>query len=333
MTTDAPGPPRRRLPVRETAQVLFIGALVVSAIVTGQRVDELQGDRDALRAEARTNAAAVQSIESILADVCDSVPDARLEDNGVNRECTLAEAGNIEDRLPVVEPGAPAAGVSVGQVEGVVDAYLRRYLADLPAAYTADLREQVIAYLQAHPGAPGEPGKRGRAGRVTSRQVAAAAAAYLRVNPPPAGKPGARGVAGISVTGSVLDGCDVVFTYSDGHTSRVGPICGPTGPTGATGATGDPGRPPTPEEVAAAVDSYCANRPDGDCVGPAGPAGATGATGPAGPAGRGIASIECASTSGQEQLTIHYDDGTSETVACEQSTTSGDQSGPGSLSR
>lgn len=250
----------RRWHVREAAQLAFIGVLVASAIVTGNSVEDLKASRTHLahqvrdaRSDGRTNAAAVDTIESILADVCQAAPDRQLDDAGVQRDCSLAEAGNIEDRLPVVPAPAVAApnepGVSVGQVEGVVDAYLRRYLSDLPADYTADLREQVIGYLQTHPGTPGERGRRGARGRsgvdVTTAQVAAAAAAYLQANPPPAGPQGAtgaQGAPGVGVSAAFLDGCDVVFTYTDGSTSRVGPLCGPPGPQGPQGDKGEPGR-------------------------------------------------------------------------------------------
>lgn len=85
---------------------------------------------------------------------------------------------------------------------------------------------------------------------------------------------------------------------------------GEPGPSGAPGATG-PG--PSDAEIADAVSVYCAAH--GDCTGPAGPKGDTGSTGPTGPAGRGIASIDCTGL-GVDQLVIHYDDGTSETVQC-----------------
>lgn len=56
---------------------------------------------------------------------------------------------------------------------------------------------------------------------------------------------------------------------------------GATGATGATGQTGDTGAvgpPPSDAQVAAAVDSYCASRPDGNCVGASGADGKNGDT-------------------------------------------------------
>jgi hypothetical protein len=299
---------------REVTQVAFIVVLVASALVTGHQVDDLRASRAVLagdvqqaRAQTRTNAAAVESMESLLADVCDSARDAALEDDGLETECKLAEAGNIEERVPVVDPvtGPVApAGPSADQIQHAVDGYLRRYLADLPGSYTDDLRSAVVDYLAEHPtvGEAGERGERGKPGRDAAppkvAEIAAAVAAYLQANPPPPGQPGEPGAAGVGVAAAFLDGCDVVFTYTDGTTSRIGPICGPTGPQGEQGVQGEPGRAPTAEEVRAAVDAYCSERPSGDCVGPA---------------GRGIADMECIDENPDDPASrwrITYTDGT-----------------------
>jgi hypothetical protein len=98
---------------------------------------------------------------------------------------------------------------------------------------------------------------------------------------------------------------------------------GARGAAGASGASGAPGSGPTSDQVASAVAAYCAAH--GDCTGPAGPKGDTGASGAAGAAGasgRGIASIDCSGIPA-ETLTIHYDDGTSETVSCNKAEPSG----------
>lgn len=80
---------------------------------------------------------------------------------------------------------------------------------------------------------------------------------------------------------------------------------------------GQDGRTPTAQEVTAAIEALCG----GSCVGPQGPAGPPGPAGPAGPAGsdgqdgddgRSIASVTCGDS---DDWTIHYSDGTSETVA------------------
>jgi hypothetical protein len=304
----------RRWHARELAQVAFIAVLAVSAIVTGRNVEELKQSRAELvrevqdaRSDGRTNAAAVEAIEAILADVCQATPDQQLDDAGVARECTLAEAGNIEDRLPVVKtPAAPREpGVSVAQIEGVVDAYLRRYLSDLPADYTAELRAQVVEYLQTHPGEPGQRGQRGRRGApgrpgpvVSTAAVAAATAAYLQANPPPPGEPGAPGAPGVGVSSAFLDGCDVVFTYTDGTSSRVGPLCGPPGPPGPQGEQGVPGERGEPGRGIAAMECIDENPEDpasrwritytdgqvqedaGPCRGPRGERGEPGPPGP-----------------------------------------------------
>ena len=95
---------------------------------------------------------------------------------------------------------------------------------------------------------------------------------------------------------------------------------GAAGPSGAAGASGQPGRPPTTEEIADAVLAYCAGH--GECTGPAGPKGDTGSAGATGAAGRGIASIDCTGL-GIDQLTVHYDDNTTQTIPCDVPTPSG----------
>lgn len=85
---------------------------------------------------------------------------------------------------------------------------------------------------------------------------------------------------------------------------------GASGSSGAAGSQGPAGPGPTDDQIAAAVAAYCTAH--GNCTGPAGPAGSTG---PTGPAGRGVASIDCKGL-GLNQLTIHYDDGTTQTVPC-----------------
>jgi len=82
---------------------------------------------------------------------------------------------------------------------------------------------------------------------------------------------------------------------------------GEPGATGAPGAQGDQGPGPTDDQVATAVGLYCDAH--GGCTG------ATGSTGPSGQPGRGITSIDCSGLT-FDQLVIHYDDGTTETVNC-----------------
>ena len=72
---------------------------------------------------------------------------------------------------------------------------------------------------------------------------------------------------------------------------------------------------------------YCTSH--GNCTGPAGPKGDTGDQGPAGSQGtpgRGITSIDCSGL-GVDQLVIHYDDGSDQTVPCQPATTTPTPSG------
>lgn len=64
---------------------------------------------------------------------------------------------------------------------------------------------------------------------------------------------------------------------------------------GLQGEDGEPGRPPSAEEIAAAVEAYCAAN-DG-CRGIQGATGQTGATGATGTAGVSVGSIKCNGTS------------------------------------
>lgn len=156
--------------------------------------------------------------------------------------------------------------------------------------------------------------------------------------PGPAGPAGPQGEQGPGPTAEQIN--LAVATYCSAHDGctgtpsraevaaavtaycATGACTGPTGPAGASGAagkdgqTGPQGPGPTDAQVQTAVAAYCAAH--NGCTGPAGHNGAdgsTGPTGPAGPAGRGITSIDCTGL-GVDQLTIHYSDGTSETVPC-----------------
>jgi hypothetical protein len=251
--------PRGRL-VREIAQGAFIVVLVVSAVLTGRSVDALRDDNRELRADVtegeiatNTNAESVEALETILADVCEAAPDRALQDGGVTTECRLAEAGNIEERLPVIEatPSSPSA-VSQDQVQQAVDSYLREYVSGLPDDYREQMRAAVTAYLFDNPPKDGRDGRDGRP--PTDRQIAAAVAAYLAENPPPPGpegapgspgSPGAIGPAGRGVEAilCVRDDTDAgshwEVSYSDGSTINAGgPCIGPPGPKGDTGPEG-----------------------------------------------------------------------------------------------
>lgn len=226
-------------PVRQIAGAVLIAVLVVTAFITGQTQDQL-------RADVATNADSVDRVEQILADVCTAAPAKNVTQSGRGRECQLAKAGKIEETVPVVQ--AQTRPVSKQQIEQVVDAYLDNRLRELPNQYRSDLRVAVVDYLRANPPKNGKDGK--AAPPPTAQQIAAVVAAYVAAHPPPAGKdgkdgtdgkPGAdgeKGADGVSVTGTALDGCDLVFSFSNDTTVRVGPICGPAGAQGPVGETG-----------------------------------------------------------------------------------------------
>lgn len=245
----------RRRSVRRAATAVVVVALVVSAWIGGRQSDTLRSERDTAAGAADTNARSVDKAGAILADVCKVAPDKTLKAAGRDRECQLAEAGRIDQVVPVVTPQIRVERVSPKDIEKAVDAYLDDYLTDLPSLYRSDLRRAVVAYLTDNPPAAGKDGKPGAP--ATQAMVLAAVVDYLQKHPPAPGKDGAPGV---SVAAVALDGCELVFTFSDQSTSRVGPVCG------AKGAKGDG---PTADELRAAFDSYCADQPGGTCKGTA----------------------------------------------------------------
>jgi hypothetical protein len=229
---------------------------VVSAYLGGRQTDNLRSERDSAGAAAQTNAESTDKVgNGILADVCKAVSDKQLRAIKRERECSLAEKGQIDKVVPIVTPQVTVQRVSQQDIEKVVDAYLADYLTDLPAKYRDALRTEVVVYLTENPPKPGKDGKPGPA--PTPAAIGAAVATYLTQNPPVPGKDGANGV---SVASAALDGCDVVFTLSNDTSVRVGPICGPKGEKG-DGATA--------EELRAAFDAYCSDQPGGTCKGTA----------------------------------------------------------------
>lgn len=106
----------------------------------------------------------------------------------------------------------------------------------LTSGYRSAMQDAVARHLTRNPPAAGKDGK--DAPRPTDQQIADAVAAYLIANPPADGVDGTNGADGRGVVSAVLDGCDVVFTYTDGDTDRVGPICGTDGKNGSNGSDG-----------------------------------------------------------------------------------------------
>lgn len=157
---------------------------------------------------------------------------------------------------PVVSPAdvptpAPAAAASDGQVRAAVADYFRRF--PIPqvtdAQVKAQVQQQVVAYLEANQPRPGRA--------PTTGEIARAVAGYLQRHPPPAGPKGETGAAGLSYTDVELDGCQLVFTRSDGQSSRVGPVCGDKGDPGPKGDTGVDGPPGPPGVVQVVTDASC----------------------------------------------------------------------------
>lgn len=230
--------------------------LVVTAFIGGRQTDHLRQQRDINGAAAQTNAESVSKAGEIIADVCNAAPAKSIKATGRTKDCQLAKAGKIDEVVPVITPQVTVQRVSQADIARAVDAYLDVYLKDLPARYRADLRQAVVDYLTANPPAAGKDGKPGPP--PTAAVVAGAVVDYLQKNPP---APGKDGTAGVSVASVSLDGCDLIFAFSDKTTNKVGPVCGPTGRDGA------PGPGPTAAELRAAFDGYCADQPGGTCVG------------------------------------------------------------------
>lgn len=152
----------------------------------------------------------------------------------------------------------------------------------------------------------------------TAPQVAAAVALYCNNRGECRGSDGTNGSNGENG----IDG-------SDGS-------AGVDGKDGAKGDRGETGPPPTDSQMLAAVNTYCADQPGGNCrgaegakgekgstgdvgptgpigpEGPAGPPGSDGSTGATGEAGRGIISIACNPDS--QKFIITYTDGTTAPV-------------------
>lgn len=226
--------------IRQVAGAVFIAVLAVSAIATGRTQDQLRADID-------QNADSAGQIEKFFADVCAAAPAKNIAESGRVHECQLARAGKIEEAAPVVQPQV-ARPVSKRQIEEVVDAYLDNRLRELPDQYRGELRQAVVDYLRANPPKNGVNGK--AAPPPSAQQIAAAVAAYVAAHPPPAGKDGKdgaegkegeKGADGVSVAAVAQDGCDLVFSFSNDTTVRVGPICGKDGADGKEGKQGDPG--------------------------------------------------------------------------------------------
>jgi hypothetical protein len=164
-------------------------------------------------------------------------------------EITALEAGldeansrlEAEGEQPVPVPSVDSEGTvnlvpvpptSEQTSAAVADWFAARDLSLTPG-YSEAMQDAVARYLTRNPPPAGKDGS-----GPTDQQIADAAAAYLIANPPADGVDGSNGADGRGVVSAVLDGCDVVFTYTNGDTDRVGPICGNDGADGTNGSDG-----------------------------------------------------------------------------------------------
>lgn len=184
--------------------------------------------------QAQTRAEnAEQTVVTFAQQVQDACDDGGLPVHGRDL-CDRADQV-VEDPAapPVPAPGKDgddAPPPTDSQVADGVAAWFNTHDLSLTAGYSTSMQTAVARYLSRNPPSAGEPGEDAPA--PTDQQIATAAAAYLMAHPPTDGTDG-RGVVSAS-----LDGCYVVFTYTDGGTDRVGPICGADGHDGADGKDG-----------------------------------------------------------------------------------------------
>lgn len=122
------------------------------------------------------------------------------------------------------------------QTEAAVADWFASHDLSLTSGYSDAMQDAVARHLTRNPPPPGKDGK--DATGPTSQQIADAVAVYLIANPPAAGADGSNGADGRGVASANLDGCDVVFTYTNGDTDRVGPLCGKDGAAGTDGSDG-----------------------------------------------------------------------------------------------
>jgi hypothetical protein len=273
--------------VRRVAQAGIILMLLVAGWTFNERISDFE-------AQQVTDVATSTAITSVLARSCGAASFEELREQGLVEECRLAQDGELAEAIPEEElpsPGAeveevnpdvvaddttatpadiqpppPPRGPTNDQVEAAVAGYFVDSPLNTQPGYQRAIQRTVAEYLTENPPSPGRP--------PTEREISNAVQAALLANPPADGADGVDGTdgtagdAGRGITTTSLDGCDVVFTYSDGSTTRVGPVCGDNG---------KPGPPPSDQQIAQAVAAYCTA--NGECRG------ARGEAGPTGPAG------------------------------------------------
>lgn len=188
--------------------VAFMVALVLGLAYVTARFDSAEEAREAQHTE-------IVALQSGLEEA-----NARLEAEG-------------EPPVPVPEVNSDGEVTVVPipptheETAAAVATWFATHDLSLTSGYSAAMQAAVARYLSRNPPPPGKDGKDAPA--PTDRQIAGAVAAHLMANPP------AAGINGRGVAETTLDGCHVVFTYTDGATDRVGPICGKDGTNGKDG--------------------------------------------------------------------------------------------------
>lgn len=233
-----------------------------------------------LTEEKRQQEATTEVVGALAAETCQVAPMSELRRRGLVAECRLARAGKIADAVP--DDALPADGEAADQpvvadvvpddedvdvsppstsaVDGAISRAVDRWFLTndlrLTAGYEESLRTAVARSLQADPPPRGQRGQRGPG--PTDRQVATAVTAALIANPPAPGADGSDGATGAAgqpgrgIVDASLVECAVVFTYTDGTSTSIGPVCG------ADGAQGPEGPPPSAQAISAGVADYCA---------------------------------------------------------------------------
>jgi len=176
---------------------------------------------------------ATQTAVSFAQQVQDACANGGLPVDGRDL-CPRADEIVEDPAAPPVPQDAPPP--SDAQVAAGVADWFDTHDLSLTAGYSASMEAAVTRYLSRNPPADGEDGE--DAPEPTDQQIAAQVAAYLITNPPADGADGTNGTNGRGVVSASLDNCDVVFTYTDHTTDRVGPICGADGQDGDKGEPG-----------------------------------------------------------------------------------------------
>jgi hypothetical protein len=203
------------------------------------------------------------------------------------------DAARDNERIEALEETATERADAVDQLADGLDE-ARTQLEDLGVEPEVPPPEDVVNGAEIRPrGEQGEPGEAGEPGDPPSdAQIAAAVDAYCDLN-------GCTGPSGpepnsLQVAAAVVTYCDNRGecrgpTGETGDVGTAGPdgsdgVDGQDGSDGASGSDGQQGPGPTNEQIAAAVESYCAAH--GGCRGPAGADGEdSDVPGPQGPQG------------------------------------------------